>query len=71
MARLSAAHSFALRYTGIHGAQAEFTDLVSKYVFNYPSQSAVAEWRASLSHGFLARTRVGALNRRGRPPYAL
>jgi iron complex outermembrane receptor protein len=44
---------------------------MSRYVFNYPSQSAVAEWRGSFSHHLLARTRVGALNRRARDPYAL
>ena len=58
----------AVRYTAIHGAEAAFVDLTSKYVFNYPSQSAVAEWRGTFSHGLLARTRIGALNRRGRDP---
>jgi iron complex outermembrane receptor protein len=70
-ARLSAAQSVAIRYTAIHGAQAAFVDLVSRYVFNYPSQSAVAEWRGSFSHHVLARTRIGALYRRARDPYAL
>jgi iron complex outermembrane receptor protein len=70
-ARLSRAQSLAVRYTAIHGAQAEFVDLVSRYVFNYPSQSAVAEWRGSFSHHVLARTRIGALNRRAADPYAL
>jgi len=69
--RLSTIYALAFRYTAIHGAQAAFTDLFSKYVFNYPSQSAVAEWRGSFSHGLLARTRVGAINRRARQPYAL
>ena len=70
-ARLSAGETLAVRYTAIHGAQAAFVDLASKYVFNYPSQSAVAEWRGTFSHGLLARTRIGALNRRGQTPYAL
>jgi iron complex outermembrane receptor protein len=70
-ARLSAGETVAVRYTAIHGAQAGFVDLTSKYVFNYPSQSAVAEWRGAFSHGLLARTRIGTLNRRGRDPYAL
>ena len=69
--RLSAASTLSLRYTAIHGAQAAFVSLMSRYVFNYPSQSAVAEWRGSFTHHLLARTRVGALNRRGRDPYAL
>jgi iron complex outermembrane receptor protein len=70
-ARVSKAQTLSLRYTAIHGAQAAFVDLASRYVFNYPSQSAVAEWRGSFSHGLLTRSRVGALNRRGRDPYAL
>jgi iron complex outermembrane receptor protein len=69
--RVSAAQTLSLRFTAIHGAQAEFVYVMSRYVFNYPSQSAVAEWRGSFSHHFLARTRIGALNRRGRDPYAL
>ncbi|HXI41523.1 MAG TPA: TonB-dependent receptor [Bryobacteraceae bacterium] len=70
-ARLSASQNVAVRYTAIHGAQAAFVDLTSKYVFNYPSQNAVAEWRGNFRHGALARTRVGVLNRRARDPYAL
>ena len=69
--RISAGQTLSLRYTAIHGAHAEFVDLISRYVFNYPSQSAVAEWRGSFSHHLLARTRIGALNRRARDPYAL
>jgi iron complex outermembrane recepter protein len=70
-ARLATTQTVSLRYTAIHGAQAAFVDLASRYVFNYPSQSAVAEWRGSFSHHLLARTRVGVLNRRARDPYAL
>jgi iron complex outermembrane receptor protein len=70
-ARLSTAQTVSLGYTAIHGAQAAFVDLVSRYVFNYPSQTVVAEWRGSFSHHLLARTRVGALNRRARDPYVL
>jgi iron complex outermembrane receptor protein len=70
-ARLSATQNVAVHYTAIHGAQAEFVDLTSRYVFNYPSQNAVVEWRGSFSHNLLVRTRIGALNRRGRDPYAL
>ena len=70
-ARLSASQNVAVRYTAIHGAQAAFVDLTSKYVFNYPSQNAVVEWRGSFAHGVLARTRIGVLNRRARDPYAL
>jgi iron complex outermembrane receptor protein len=70
-ARLSSTQNIAVRYTAIRGAQAAFVDLTSKYVFNYPSQNAAVEWHGSFSHGLLARTRIGVLNRRARHPYAL
>jgi iron complex outermembrane receptor protein len=57
-------------YTGIYGTQATLGPPQSKYVFNYPSSSAVVSWRAGF-HQLLFRTRVGALNRRARDPYAL
>ena len=69
--RVSAVQTVTIRFTGLHGAQAQFVDLVTKYAFNYPSENALVEWRGSFSHGFLARTRVGALNRRGSSPYGL
>jgi len=69
--RLATSQTLAVRFTALHGAEAEFQDLFTKYSFNYPSQSAVVEWRGSLAHGFLARTRIGALNRRGEGAYAL
>jgi len=69
--RLTNAQSLAVRFTALHGAQAEFQDLFTRYSFNYPSESAVVEWHGSFSHGFLARTRVGALHRRGQGAYAL
>jgi iron complex outermembrane recepter protein len=70
-ARLSNSQNLAVHFTALHGAEAEFVDLFTKYSFNYPSESAVVEWRGSFRHGFLARTRFGALNRRGEGAYAL
>jgi len=69
--RLSNSQNLAVHFTALHGAQAEFQDLFTKYSFNYPSESAVVEWRGSFAHGFLARTRIGALNRKGEGAYAL
>jgi iron complex outermembrane recepter protein len=69
--RLSKRQSFAVRFTGLHGNSAEYVNLVTKYSFNYPSQNAVVEWNGSFSHGLLARTRVGALNRRGQSAYGI
>ncbi|BDC51859.1 hypothetical protein F183_A41740 [Bryobacterales bacterium F-183] len=59
-------------YTGLHGAQTALGALQSKYAFNYPVHSGVFSWTASsLPYGMLARTRVGALERLGRDPYAV
>ncbi len=68
---LSKKQTFAVRFTGLHGAQAEYVNLVTKYSFNYPSENAVVEWNGHFSHGLMARTRVGALNRRGQSPYGI
>ena len=59
------------RFTGLHGAQDALAGAFSKYVFNYPSQSGTASWQAALPGKILLRTRVGAVNRRARDPYAL
>jgi iron complex outermembrane receptor protein len=45
--------------------------LQSKYVFNYPRNTGIANWQAALGKGFIARSRVGAMERLGRSPYAL
>ena len=60
-----------LSYTGLHGAQDLLMGLESKYVFNYPTANASASWQAILPKGFAIRTRVGALKRFERDPYAL
>jgi iron complex outermembrane recepter protein len=65
-----ASHQLDVAYTGLYGAQAAVSGVFSKYVFNYPSASAVVSYRAGF-HQFLLRTRVGILNRRARDPYAL
>ncbi|MGH9723417.1 MAG: TonB-dependent receptor plug domain-containing protein [Bryobacteraceae bacterium] len=70
-ARVARDHQIDLRYTGLKGAQASLDSLQSKYVFNYPTHSAVASWQATFPRGFLARTRIGALQRIDREPYAL
>jgi iron complex outermembrane recepter protein len=59
-----------IAYTGLYGAQAALNGLFSKYVFNYPSASAILSWRAAAGD-LLFRTRLGILNRRAREPYAL
>ncbi len=69
--RLEHGQAIAVNFTGLAGSTAAAVGLESKYVFNYPTQSAVASWMAPLPGGFVARTRAGVLNRRGRSPYAL
>jgi len=59
------------RYTTQHGAQGSLNNIESKYVFNYPVQSGTVSWQALLPGGFIARTRVGVLDRFARDPYGL
>ena len=69
---MSAGHAgqVDLRYTALRGNRETPVGVKTKYVFNYPSHSAVAAWQGSFK-SFLARTRVGALARVERPPYGL
>ncbi|HEX8986006.1 MAG TPA: TonB-dependent receptor, partial [Bryobacteraceae bacterium] len=61
----------AVSYEALRGARQAIPDLMSKYVFNYPSQSGVVAWSGAFRHGFTARSRLAVLNRRGRPAYTL
>jgi iron complex outermembrane recepter protein len=62
---------FVVSYEALTGAQGALGGLQSKYVFNYPSQSGVVTWQGGLGRGMIARTRLGAVNRLARAPYAL
>ncbi len=64
-------HRVELAYTGLNGAQSVLNGLQSKYVFNYPRHSGVASWQAAFGEGWIARSRLGALERFGRSPYAV
>jgi iron complex outermembrane receptor protein len=59
------------RYTALHGGRGQLASIFSRYVFNYPSHSGVASWQGLLPGGLTARTRIGALQRHARDPYAL
>jgi iron complex outermembrane receptor protein len=61
----------AASYTALHGAEDVIAGVMSKYVFNYPTQTGTVTYTGSLPGGFVVRTMVGALNRIGRSPYAL
>jgi iron complex outermembrane receptor protein len=58
-------------FAGLHGVNASAELLESKYLFNYPVQSAVVEWRGAVGQHLVARTRIGAINRLARSPYGL
>jgi iron complex outermembrane receptor protein len=58
-----------LSYTGITGAQSALAGLQSRYLFNYPTHNANAEWIASLRQVDL-RMRVAAAQRYQRTAYA-
>lgn len=64
-------HRVELAYTGLNGAQSAVGGQQSKYVFNYPRHTGLASWQASLGKGLIARSRVGAMERLGRSPYAV
>lgn len=64
-------HRLEFAYTGLNGAQTALGGLQSKYVFNYPRHSGLATWQAAIGKNFVARSRVGALERLGRSPYAV
>jgi iron complex outermembrane receptor protein len=60
-----------LRYDWLLGVEDTVPIGYTKYAFNYPSDSAVVAWQASLPGGIVARSRLSVLNRRSRDPYAL
>ena len=68
---LSHGQRVSVQYTALHGSQGLLQGEQSKYAFNYPVNEAVAAWQILSSRGFLARTRVGVLNRYQQNAYAL
>jgi iron complex outermembrane receptor protein len=69
--RPATGHEIEWQYTGLHGAQDEIGVRESKYVFNYPVHSGVVTWQGTFSRGFVARTRIGILQRYQRDSYGL
>jgi iron complex outermembrane receptor protein len=70
-ARITSSQQVGLQFTGLHGSASAETVIQSKYLFSYPREEAVGTWQILSSRGWLARTRVGVLNRFGQDPYAL
>jgi len=71
--RLALPHSqnVDLLYNWMLGVEDTVPIGYTKYLFNYPSNYAVVAWQGNLSHGMVARSRLGVLNRRESSPYAL
>jgi outer membrane cobalamin receptor len=69
--RLPRRQQVEVSYTGLYGAQAALNGLQSEYVFNYPVHDATVSWQGMLPGNFLARTRVGVVDRYDSSPYAL
>jgi iron complex outermembrane receptor protein len=68
-AQLTSHQRLHLSYTGLTGAQSALAGLQSRYLFNYPTHNANAEWIASLRQVDL-RMKVDAAQRYQRPTYA-
>ena len=60
-----------LLYAALAGAQRAIPGLASRYVFNYPRHNGIACWEGELGAVLSVRSRLGALQRYGRDPYAL
>ena len=70
-ARLAHSQQVSVQYTGLHGSKGETANFTSRYLFNYPTEEAVASWQILTHGGLLARTQIGVTNRYNRSAYAL
>ena len=69
--RLSQDQRLQIAYTGLHGTQRMLSGLQTKYSFNYPTHDAVVAWNGHLPGKFIARSRIGVVDRYARDPYGL
>lgn len=69
--RLPGSQTVELQYTGLRGAQEILSGRQSKYVFNYPVNSGIVSWQGTLGSAWVARTRIGVVERFQRNPYTL
>jgi iron complex outermembrane receptor protein len=69
--RLPHDQQLQLSYTGLHGVQESLSGLQTKYTFNYPTIDAVVSWYGRLPGKFVARTRIGVVDRYASDPYGL
>jgi iron complex outermembrane receptor protein len=68
---LSPSQTIDLSYTGLRATEDTIPLGATKYTFQYPKQTGIAAWQASLPKGFLFRVRLGVRDRLGVGPYAL
>jgi iron complex outermembrane receptor protein len=69
--RLPRDEDLEFAYTELYGVQNALAGLQTKYTFNYPTHDGVIAWNGRLPARFVARTRIGVLDRYGSDPYAL
>jgi iron complex outermembrane receptor protein len=69
--RLPRDQRLQLAYTGLYGAQDPLNGQQTKYTFNYPTHDAIVAWQGTLPGNFIARSRVGMVDRYQKDPYAL
>ena len=70
-ARLPAEQAVQFAYTELYGVQQALRGLQTKYTFDYPVHDGVITWNGRLPRRFVARSRIGVLDRYGSDPYAL
>jgi hypothetical protein len=66
---LSKSQQVQLGYTVLHGSEQVLPGVISKYVFNYPSNNAAFTWLAQFKDAMSVRTRVGIIQRVGHDAY--
>src|SRR5439155_1342690 len=69
--RLPREQCLQFAYTGLYGAQDPLNGQQTKYTFNYPTNDAIVIWQGTLPGKFIARSRVGMVDRYQKGPYAL
>lgn len=70
-ARLAKAQLLGFDYTYLTGAQDLLAGFESRYVFNYPSNTALVRWTGTLPGRITARSRMGVTQRLARDAYAV
>lgn len=70
-ARLPREQVVRLAFTELYGVQHALSGLQTRYSFNYPSHDAAIVWNGRLPGKFVARSRIGVVDRYNSDPYGL